>query len=64
MVELSGEGQNKMRFYSLKLRNRDDSDNLIIKLITDDPFSDPDLYISFSEKNPDSASNSDFVCAS
>lgn len=63
VVELSGGDQDQTRFYSLKLRNRDDEDNLIVKLLTDDPFSDPDIYISFSNHNPDSSSY-DFYCGS
>ena len=37
---------------------------MIIQVLTQDEFSDPDIYLSFTNTKPNSPGSSEFVCAS
>lgn len=57
------EGDSK-QYSRLYLKDLSPDDNLVVKVITDDNFSDPDLYMSFTNMIPHSPASSDFRCAS
>ena len=62
VIELNGEPQNLKRFYKIQIQNKvTDDDTLIVKVMTDDPFSDPNIFMSFSQQEPNE--NSEYKCA-
>ena len=50
--------------YRLYLKTIGQDESLIVKVITDDPFSDPDVFLSLTDAAPHSPGSSDFECAS
>ena len=62
-IEISkGSSNTKHVFYSIPLKSKIyDDDNLIVKVMTDDPFSDPNIYMSFTMKEPND--KSEFKCS-
>ena len=57
------EGQTQF-FYKVDVPSSNQEGNLVVKLLTSDEFSDPDLFLSFSNEEPNSPGGSDIMCAS
>ena len=61
---MDSSGSNERRYFSIPISNQKEGESLVLKLITEDQFSDPDLYVSTKESHPDSPGNSEIMCAS
>ena len=63
LYTLSGEKDNDKIFFRVRIYNGLPSDNFLLKVTTDDPFSDPNVYMSFREKEPYSKKTSTYECS-
>ena len=64
LYKLDGKEPNSKVFFKVRVEGLGVEDNLMIKLVTPDRFSDPDLFISQQNTHPDSPGNSEIMCAS
>lgn len=57
---------NQQMYYKIRLAEHQKQSelNLVVKLLTSDEFSDPDMFISFTNEQPDSPGSSDIMCTS